>query len=744
MLKRRVFNRSASLLLLMLACIPLALLIGQTFRLTTSPSLPFWLAAICLCQWFATTGKNRFVFSLLLSLALLFLIFHLYSADLPAELSDMARRIGGVYYNYLLGKEFVPEETALPHTALLLAFLYPLGYYFAFSLSAARSRIFLILLVHLPLTIGCLAVNGNPSPAVIFCLALFVVLLFINGSVYDESSASGGLLWTMLVPAALVLLLCLALADPAHYSFDEEDVARSRRFDRLSEALSQLVHREPVDPPKETVTPRAVKRDLPMISDGHWSIRRQKLDMTNDGRYTDNDQVVLRVTADASECLYIRRCSYGDYRGDSWSLDDEEAPLSSLSFAALAAEGRYPLHTATFSLDVSSDLMLVPYFSVTDGEDDSLVRSDGSSSYTVSYRSAGKELRSEQLTGLNAEKELLYRAYAHEAYTGLPETTEYSAQKILEEAGISADDEDLIEEIASYVRQSGAYDKNTRPYQSKDHAIFFLTQSHRGYCMHFATAAAVLYRAAGVPARLTDGFMVTTKAGETVEVRLGDQHAWVEVYIDGLGWMPVEATAGSGFYEDWSAQQEEKLPSPFAPEEGLWVERPATPIPTPSPTPSPKPSENPEATRAPQETEKPAETEGADDPQLSAPALPAPDEETPPFRPSPWLLLIPAAALLFLLRELSLLVRKKRITQKDRRKAALALWREAKALCPDEASIPREIRSCAERAVFGRDAPDAKAVRSAAVAFRALEEAAARSAPLAKKLVFWLRGRICP
>ena len=46
-----------------------------------------------------------------------------------------------------------------------------------------------------------------------------------------------------------------------------------------------------------------------------------------------------------------------------------------------------------------------------------------------------------------------------------------------------------------------------------NNAIYFLTESHRGYCIHYASAAAVLYRALGIPARVCEGFMADTRAG---------------------------------------------------------------------------------------------------------------------------------------------------------------------------------------------------------------------------------------
>lgn len=739
MLKMRVLNRCGSLALLLLGILPLSALLVQTFSLSVSPLMPLWLGLLCLCLWLASFGKKPFLVFTVLSAALVALCVWRSSVDLMAEGTDLIGRIRFVYLQYLVGSTDRPPAAELGHTGPLLLFDWLLAAYLSLTLNAGRSRIAFSVAGTLPVFVGCIAVNGEPQPWVIFCLALFYLLLFLSGGEYREESGRGALLWLTAAPCALVLLLCLRLADPANYSFDEEDVLRSRRFDRISYALSatvQLVPPEPTPTPKPTPSPKPTAR--PRIGSGNWGGDRGELDMRT-GPYADEEQVLLEVRAETTECMYLRRCSYGDYAGSRWLPDEGEAPLASLGLAAAAMSG--PAHSAKLSLRRGSELMLLPYFSPLSGEEDAFVPSDGERDYTVSYYSAGSGAYALRLTGEAAEQELLYRPYAHEHFTALPETTAFSAGVLLQEAGITAEDPQLIEKIAAYVRQSGRYDLSVRPSQSADYAIFFLTQSHRGYCVHFASAACVLYRAAGVPARVADGFMFNAKAGETVEVKQGDEHAWVEVYIDGLGWMPVEATAGSGFAygsgdgteagagEGEPEEQEERLPSPFAPEDGAWVQ--PTPGPSPSPTPLPTPSPVPAQTPAPTESALPAPAETED---------PAEPPEAKPL--SPWWGLLSVPALLFFLRELDLLRRKRAVTQKNTRKAALALWREAKRLCRAEEAIPAAIRQAAEHAAFGRSAPEKEALRAARTAFKALERATLQGAAPLRRLGLRLRGRL--
>ena len=57
-----------------------------------------------------------------------------------------------------------------------------------------------------------------------------------------------------------------------------------------------------------------------------------------------------------------------------------------------------------------------------------------------------------------------------------------------------------------------------------------------------------MFRYYGIPSRYVEGYLITPedikdkKAGDTVEISGKNGHAWTEIYIDGLGWVPVEMT----------------------------------------------------------------------------------------------------------------------------------------------------------------------------------------------------------
>lgn len=77
---------------------------------------------------------------------------------------------------------------------------------------------------------------------------------------------------------------------------------------------------------------------------------------------------------------------------------------------------------------------------------------------------------------------------------------------------------------------------------------YFLLESRKGYCTHYATAFVLLARAEGFPARYVQGFCVPiTNEKETV-VYSDMSHAWPEIYIEGKGWIPFEPTPGFATY----------------------------------------------------------------------------------------------------------------------------------------------------------------------------------------------------
>ena len=99
------------------------------------------------------------------------------------------------------------------------------------------------------------------------------------------------------------------------------------------------------------------------------------------------------------------------------------------------------------------------------------------------------------------------------------------------------------------------YSKNPPSAGSKDVVENFLSNSRQGFCVHFASAGTMILRQMGVPCRYVSGYCAkgdSFKSGENdgdiCEVKDSQSHAWVEIYLDDFGWIPVEMTPG--YYEN--------------------------------------------------------------------------------------------------------------------------------------------------------------------------------------------------
>ena len=81
-----------------------------------------------------------------------------------------------------------------------------------------------------------------------------------------------------------------------------------------------------------------------------------------------------------------------------------------------------------------------------------------------------------------------------------------------------------------------------------------LTDTADGTTYQYATVAALALRYYGIPARYVEGYTVKAAENEPTSVDANEAGAWVEVYQDGIGWLPLVLTPG---LEDLSAEQTE-------------------------------------------------------------------------------------------------------------------------------------------------------------------------------------------
>ena len=167
----------------------------------------------------------------------------------------------------------------------------------------------------------------------------------------------------------------------------------------------------------------------------------------------------------------------------------------------------------------------------------------------------------------NGRTAMLFDKEPYARYLDVPESCGDAARHICEEAGFAGTEEEIVQQVAAYFDEN--YNYTLRPgfyYGNPDYISHFLLESRKGYCSHFASAAVMLFRQMGIPARYVEGYAFSYAAvvengelvegadyddyytgfseiGETaliqIEIPEAYAHAWVEIYDRERGWIEI-------------------------------------------------------------------------------------------------------------------------------------------------------------------------------------------------------------
>ena len=265
------------------------------------------------------------------------------------------------------------------------------------------------------------------------------------------------------------------------------------------------------------------------------------------------DAVLYSVYAETDGKIYLKVRSFGNYNGRGWedapaysALLEERYSAACLTGLALTEAGQ---RARTLRIRSFCGNYAMPcYFDIGSGEaqtSDVLFSGNTDGVYDILYYDMVKDPSSLYTPYLNYEKE--YRAFVYENYLQIDDASRAYMEALIAREGFSAKDPDAVSAVAAYIRGAGVYTRNYPAAMERERnvAIAFLETYRQGVCRHYASAAVLLYRALGIPARYTIGALAETKAGEWTDVRAISAHAWVEVYLDGVGWMQVEVTGSA-------------------------------------------------------------------------------------------------------------------------------------------------------------------------------------------------------
>lgn len=207
------------------------------------------------------------------------------------------------------------------------------------------------------------------------------------------------------------------------------------------------------------------------------------------------------------------------------------------------------------------------------------------------------------------QQEKLYREFVYDAYTKVPdegmERLKGDMAKALTENSFNNYME-YVDYVIHFIHSKTSYSLSPGKLpKDRDYVEYFIYENNIGYCAHYATAATLMLRMLGIPARYVEGYAVDRTMSSSdgtygdmifedtsiypldqnvVERQVLDSnaHAWIEIYAGAVGWIPVEVTPGSNYVNNsevlFSLEQETQLPGQQ--EEGIVTEAP-TPTPTP-------------------------------------------------------------------------------------------------------------------------------------------------------------------
>ena len=303
---------------------------------------------------------------------------------------------------------------------------------------------------------------------------------------------------------------------------------------------------------------------------------------------TESTDTILSVTADAAQTLYLRGFVGDTYENETWTaLDTETAAEEKDLFYWLHQSGFYPQSQLATAARLMGNYQSGSV-SVQNLAGCSLYRYEPC---TVLPERAGLtknriQPSAVETNGLRGERGYSYETVS-DAQTILPELLDFLQN-------------DTSDGVRSYLQMESAYREFVYSYaltvpaefraqlgavldqccesygpadsltkeQAQTAALAFLescfdgsgnialplTDTADGTTYQYATVAALALRYYGIPARYVEGYTVKTAEGEPENVDASAAGAWVEVYQDGVGWLPLALTPG---LEDLSAEQTE-------------------------------------------------------------------------------------------------------------------------------------------------------------------------------------------
>ncbi|MEQ6897645.1 DUF3488 and transglutaminase-like domain-containing protein [Microbacterium sp. KR10-403] len=293
------------------------------------------------------------------------------------------------------------------------------------------------------------------------------------------------------------------------------------------------------------------------------------LDLGRDLRRPD-PVTVLTLTTTGIGAPYLRAATLSSFNEDIWKPDSEATSRleGDTAFGTPRTDADIPVKKTTTTIHIdalNARYLPLPYPAttikglgegwLTMSSNHTLV-SDGTVSTSGADYTVTAEVPNPTLEQIEASTAHSGAADAMGLQAVIPSNITQAAYQVTDGA---ASDYDALLDLQNWFRGPDFEYSLTAPVQegfdgSSVSAVSDFLREKKGYCIHFASAFAIMARVLGMSSRIVVGYLPGT--ADTSKVTEGDPitytvsssqlHAWPEVYFSGIGWVGFEPTKSLG------------------------------------------------------------------------------------------------------------------------------------------------------------------------------------------------------
>lgn len=261
---------------------------------------------------------------------------------------------------------------------------------------------------------------------------------------------------------------------------------------------------------------------------------------------TDNTPYLSVGAIDFTSYLGIRKYSDFDETQARWLSETMEMYSFSEEDEIHTIESVFPAHAPEFSHSVSLQYRFLSRGPARLFHGGAPRNVASSRNELLSYNTQGELLRSSAnldnlytIAGQYWDRDLLDGAYEDLL---LENEEDYIHLEMLEELIGEARGVSALVALREYFQTNFRYDASIHyPLNQRDFVAWFLS-SEEGFCVHYATAMALLAQRMGFEARYVEGFVLPP---DRDTIGAYEAHAWAEILLPGYGWVPFDATPSS-------------------------------------------------------------------------------------------------------------------------------------------------------------------------------------------------------